>query len=160
MKIGIISDTHNNIELTKKAVDIFREKKIDILVHAGDFTSPRMIEFFKDFSCRFVLGNGDLDIEEMSRECRKYGIDEIKAICAFEADGKKFIVFHGNDVSMFRDAIQSENFDYIIKGHTHHFENYLSNKTRIINPGALYSTDECSVAILNTETDKVQMIKV
>jgi putative phosphoesterase len=160
MKIGIISDTHNNIELTKKAVKVFEENNIDLLVHAGDLTSPRMIELFKNFKCKFVLGNGDLDIEEMVEKCRRLGIGEISEFSVFDADGKKVIAFHGNNVNMFREAIVSGSFDYIIKGHTHHFENYKSNKTRVINPGALYGSEECSVAILDTKADKVKMIKV
>ena len=47
MKIGIISDTHNNIALTKKAIEIFGEKDVEFIIHAGDLTSPKMLELFK-----------------------------------------------------------------------------------------------------------------
>ena len=160
MKIGIISDTHNNIELTDKAVGIFKSNKIELLIHAGDLTSPKMIDLFKDFDCKIVLGNGDMDIEDMCSKCDKFGFASIDYTCSFSAAGKNFFVFHGNNVQMFRDAVLSGQYDYIIKGHTHYFENYISNKTRIINPGSLYESDECSIVILETETDEVKMIKI
>ena len=160
MKIGIISDTHNNIETTKKALNIFRQKNVDLIVHAGDLTSPKMLSLFEGFNCKFVLGNGDIDIEDLNSEAGRLGFGCIDEYCTFEAGKKKFILFHGNNVPMFREAVASGKYDYIIKGHTHFFENYTSGKTRIINSGSLYSSDEYSIALLDTETDRVELIKL
>ncbi|MCD6495052.1 metallophosphoesterase family protein, partial [Candidatus Bipolaricaulota bacterium] len=40
MKIGIISDTHDNMPKIAAAVRLFNEEHIDLVVHAGDFISP------------------------------------------------------------------------------------------------------------------------
>lgn len=160
MKIGILSDTHNNIKLTEKAIKIFTEKEIKMLIHAGDLTSPKMLPLFEGFNCTFVLGNGDIDVEELNKKSIKLGFGKIQEFCIFEIEGKKIIVFHGYNVPLFREAVSSGEYDYIIKGHTHFFENYTSNNTRIINPGSLYGSDEFSIAILDTETDRVEMIRV
>jgi len=160
MKIGLISDTHNNIEATQNAIEIFKELKIKLLLHAGDLTSPKMLELFTDFKCKFVLGNGDIDEEFLNYKADKLGFDKIKKTCELEIDGKKIILFHGNDVPLFRKSVASGEFDYIIKGHTHFFENYISNKTRIINPGSLYNQEDLSIAILDTSIDKVRKIKI
>jgi len=69
-------------------------------------------------------------------------------------------VFHGHDVPMYREAVASGKYNYIIKGHTHNFENYISNGCRIINPGAVYGHDESSIAILDVEADKVEKINL
>jgi uncharacterized protein len=158
MKIGIISDTHDNLEITKKAISIFRDKKVDIVVHAGDFTSPEIIDLFKDFNCRFVIGNADTDIDGLNKECDNLGLDCMGESCEFDAQGKKILVLHGFVVSIFRDAVASGKYDYIIKGHTHYFEDYMRNKTRIINPGSLYRSEENSIAVLDTESDKLEKI--
>ncbi len=160
MKIGIISDTHNNLDITRRALELFREQGAGLVVHAGDLTSPKMLELFRGFDCRFVLGNGDIDVEELNRAAGVLGFGCIEEYCEFEADGKRFILFHGNNVPMFRDAVASGKYDYIIKGHTHFFENYTSGRTRIINPGSLYSSDEYSVAVLDTESDRVEMFRI
>jgi len=69
-------------------------------------------------------------------------------------------VFHGNDVPQFRAAMASGEYDYVIKGHTHMFENYVAGTTRVINPGALYGADVFTIAILDPETGKVERIPI
>ncbi|HNX24307.1 MAG TPA: metallophosphoesterase family protein [Spirochaetota bacterium] len=159
MLIGIFSDTHNDIEEMQKAISIFREKNVKILIHAGDITSPRMLEYLKDFDCYVVLGNGDLiDSEDINLKAASLGMRPVEDKIEFECGGKNFLVFHGHNVPMYREAVASGKYNYIIKGHTHHFENYISNGCRIINPGAVYGHDESSIAILDTDADKVEKI--
>lgn len=160
MKIGIIADTHNNIELTKKAVEIFKKKGVDLVIHAGDLTSPRMMDLFEKFKCVFVLGNSDIDVELINARSQEMGCGKVSECCELEVKGKKIFVMHGNDVPAFRKAVSSGKYNYIIKGHTHFFENYVSSNTRIINPGTLYGDDECTIAILDMDTDKVEKIKI
>ncbi len=160
MKIGLIADTHNNIALTKKAVEIFREKGVELVIHAGDLTSPKIMDLFSPLKCAFVLGNSDIDVEMINMHAEEMGCGMVGESCELDVGGKKIFVLHGNDVPLFRKAVSSGKYHYIIKGHTHFFENYVSSNTRIINPGTLYSEEECTVAILDTLTDKVEKIKI
>ena len=159
MLIGLMSDTHNDIEATKKAIAIFQSRGIKTIIHAGDITSPRMLHYLKEFECYIVLGNGDLiDSEEIDVTANELGMKSVDLKAEFELAGKKFLVFHGHNVPMYREAVASGKYNYIIKGHTHHFENYISNECRIINPGAVYGHDESSIAILDIEAGKVEKI--
>jgi hypothetical protein len=158
MRIGIISDTHNDIEMILKALDEFHARGISTLFHAGDITSPRLISFFKDFDTKIVLGNGDLDIELINSECMKFGFGPVQKVRTLEVDSKVIHISHGNNVTEFRNAIDSAKYDYIIKGHTHEFEDYVLQGTHIINPGALYRADEYTVAVLDLATDTVEKI--
>ena len=154
-----MSDTHNDIEAMKMAIAIFQSRGIKTVIHAGDITSPRMLHYLKDFECYMVLGNGDLiDSEEIDVKANELGMKSVNLKVEFDLAGKKFLVFHGHDVPMYREAVASGKYNYIIKGHTHHFENYVSNECRIINPGAVYRHDESSIAILDIETGKVEKI--
>ena len=48
MKIGILSDTHDDIDNTNKAIDIFQENDVKAVIHAGDIISPPVIrEFYR-----------------------------------------------------------------------------------------------------------------
>jgi uncharacterized protein len=160
MKIGIISDTHNDVEMVKKAVEIFKARKVDLVVHAGDFTSAKILELFKGLPCRFVLGNCDLDADSIRSTSEELGFGCVEKSCDFTMDGKRILLFHGNDIPLFRNAASSGKYDYIIKGHTHTFENYLLNKTRIINPGSVFREEERTVSILDLRTDRVTKIKI
>ena len=159
MKIGLISDTHNEIERTKKAIKIFVSRNVDIIIHAGDISSPKIIELFKNLKCQFVLGNSD-DVDTINRETMKLGFGCIEDRCEFEVDGKRILVIHGNVVSIFREAVASGKYDYIIKGHTHIYEDYCMKNTRIINPGSVHDENEKSIAILFTEKDQVEKIEL
>ena len=160
MKIGIISDTHNNIEMTKKAVELFKSRKVDIVIHVGDFTSPEMIDLFEGLLCRFVLGNCDMDVEKINERALHLGFGDVRKSCDIEIDNKRFFVMHGNNAIKIKEAIASGDYDYILKGHTHSFENYISNNTRVINPGAIDNTKEHSMAILETRDDSVEKITI
>lgn len=40
MLVGIITDTHDNLAGIQKAIQIFKEQKIEMLIHCGDWVSP------------------------------------------------------------------------------------------------------------------------
>ena len=48
MLIGVMSDTHDDIVQTKKAVAKFNQKKVEQVLHAGDIISPFMIDTLKE----------------------------------------------------------------------------------------------------------------
>jgi predicted phosphodiesterase len=116
-----------------------------------------MLDLFKDFTCRFVLGNGDIDSERINESCENYGFGCVEASSSFEYSGKKFFVFHGDDVPLFRTIVALQEYDYIIKGHTHFFEDYFRNNSHIINPGSVHSIEH-TVAVLHIDTDEVEKI--
>ena len=47
MKIGIISDSHDDITNVNKAIGIFEEMNVESIIHAGDIISPPIIKEFK-----------------------------------------------------------------------------------------------------------------
>lgn len=40
MKIGILSDSHDNMPKLARAVELFNEEKVELVLHAGDLVSP------------------------------------------------------------------------------------------------------------------------
>ena len=61
MRIGIISDTHDDIENVQKAIEIFNTEKVQYVIHAGDYIFPGIIVEFKKLNAKLigVLGNND-----------------------------------------------------------------------------------------------------
>jgi len=161
MLIGIMADTHNDTDLTVKALNYCKEKGVEVILHAGDLTSANMLEYFIEFRCYFVLGNGDvIDEKEINIKARSLNLNPVLEKIELDLDGKKFFLFHGNNVPMFREAVASGKYDYVIKGHTHFYENYISKNTHIINPGAIYGHDEPTIALLETSTGVVDKINL
>ncbi len=61
MKIGVLSDSHDNLAKIEEAVKFFNNKKVKFVFHAGDFVAPFTIPKFKKLNCPWlgVLGNND-----------------------------------------------------------------------------------------------------
>lgn len=170
MIVGIISDVHNNLRHLDKAITCFRKKKIDILLHCGDWDMPFTLEMYKEFKCpiRGVLGNGDPDIQKFEYQLQnKFQDLDLKLSELFldlNLDNKRVAVFHGNDESLVKMIIESQMFDLFCYGHTHKPKIERIKRTLIINPGSLvgvYLPDKkfpITVAVYDTRSEKGEII--
>ena len=66
MNIGIISDTHDDIDSTMKSIDIFNYHETNYVFHAGDYIFPKIISLFERLNNKTkffgVRGNNDGEI--------------------------------------------------------------------------------------------------
>ena len=62
MKIGIVSDTHNNLKNIFKICEIFNSNSIDLVIHTGDISLPKALKAFDNLEMEMigVYGNNDL----------------------------------------------------------------------------------------------------
>ncbi len=67
MKIGILSDTHDDIENVQEGINIFNKNEVNLVIHAGDYTSPGVIQEFQKLRSKLigVLGNNDSEKNEI-----------------------------------------------------------------------------------------------
>ena len=158
--IGIISDTHENEQAMKKTADIFKKRKVDFVVHCGDIISPPVLENFQGLRMKLVFGNNDGEKNGLIAKCKELGFDGIKDELEFEYKRKKFYVYHGTDPKKLDAAVKSNKYDYVLTGHTHIKRDEKINKTRVINPGALFRIRHYTIAVLDAEKDKVEFIEV
>ncbi len=135
MKIGLISDTHDNFKTIEGAVRIFGEERTEYVIHAGDITTPEAVEAFAGLKMIGVLGNNDMDKKGLTSAFEKIGGELRGEICEIEEDDLLIGVYHGTDFRK-RDAlIQSGKYNVVVYGHTHKTENKIVGKTMVINPG-------------------------
>ena len=153
MLIGIMSDTHDNLILTQKAIDLFNTKKVEHVIHAGDYTSPFTLKLFSALKCPFsgVFGNNDGD-KLLLLERADGNIHNQPYL--FSLNKKKILVMHEHHII---DALaDSGHFDLIVYGHTHEADIRKVNKTLVVNPGEvgtwLYGKSTVALADLNTMT--------
>lgn len=80
MKIGIISDTHDRVKRTVRAVMRLRSEGAEALVHCGDLTGPEVVGACSVLPAYYVFGNNDFDeealfsaMEETGGTCLGYG---------------------------------------------------------------------------------------
>jgi uncharacterized protein len=160
MKIGIISDTHDNVANIIKAAGIFTQKKADFVIHCGDIVAPATVAYFKGLKMKFIMGNCDGDIETIRKKIGEIDGEYLGETGEVKAGSRLIGIYHGTDPARLEGMINSGRFDYVLTGHTHKSRDEKIGKTRVINPGAHYYGAENTVAILDTEKDTVEMVKV
>ena len=86
MIIGLISDTHDNIQNIQKATSLFNDKNVSFAIHAGDVVSPEAVGAFSRVKLIGVLGNNDLEIDGLANAFDKIGGQLKGELCEMEQD--------------------------------------------------------------------------
>ena len=92
MKIGLISDTHDNIQNIQNAIISFNDKHVRVVIHAGDMVSPETVKVFDGMKLIGVLGNNDLEVRELISAFDKIGGELRGEFCEIEQDKSVFVV--------------------------------------------------------------------
>ncbi len=159
MKIGILSDTHDRVKRTVRAVMRLRSAGAEALIHCGDLTGPEVVGVCSVLPAYYVFGNNDFEIDAL-----KAAMEESDAVCLGYGGevilgGRRIAVAHGDRFGEIRRLRQADP-DYLLYGHSHLTDDRRDGPTRLINPGALHRVDEPSVAVLDLETDDLQFLKI
>lgn len=153
MLIGIISDTHDNMDRIKEAISIFNKNGVSLVIHAGDFTSPFSLIPFEELRADFVgiYGNNDGD-KLLLRDRSKDRI--FRQPYKFTFADKRIVVMHEPDLA--EDLAASGHFDLIVYGHTHLAQIEKLNNTLIVNPGEVGSWLYGKATVASVDLDKME----
>ncbi len=167
MKIGVISDTHDQVENILKAVDILNTEKVELVIHCGDWVAPFTLAFYKNLKApiKGVFGNNDGDRFLHPDRARKFGIaiEYEERVLSLTLDERKIFVYHGDYGEVTQALLLCGKYDAVFHGHTHQRVNEYVGKTLSLNPGTFMPvTDEetkgASFAIYSTEDNSARFI--
>lgn len=159
MRIGIISDTHDQIARTTRAVSRLIEAGAEAVVHCGDLTRPDVVDEFAGIPTYFVLGNNDYDEGGLRRAMAAINGVCLGRVGELELGGKRIAVTHG-DLTREVRLLASRNPDYLLLGHSHVAADYYEGATRWINPGALHRAAGWTVGLLDLATDAYSVLAI
>jgi len=132
--IGLLSDSHDNLVMVRRAVSLFNDAGCDLVVHAGDFVAPFAAEELRNLRCpvRAVFGNCDGERAGLARTFQ--GLGEIRdAPFAFAHGGLRFVVTHlDGPVAGYLASIPC---DVLVFGHTHSPLLEWRGGVLVVNPG-------------------------
>ena len=148
MRIGVISDTHDNLPAIERAVAFFNKQKISFVFHAGDYVAPFAAVRLGALSCdwRGIFGNNDGEKDGLIRIS---GSRIVEGVLRVEIGGRRISVVH--DLQSL--DTENEKAQIIVCGHTHKPE-LLSRKGRmVVNPGEAcgWLSGVSTVAIVDLE---------
>jgi putative phosphoesterase len=134
MKIGIIADSHDHVPKIHRAIQLFQEEGIELLIHAGDYISPFVLKELLKGVPEFigVFGNNDGDKLLLSKTAqgRIY-----PAPYELSLPDHRIMVLH--EPYGLEAVIRSGLYDAVIFGHTHQSRLDRQGGTLVINPGEL-----------------------
>lgn len=152
MRIGVISDSHDNKDNIIRAFRKLEESGIKTVIHLGDLISPFVIDWINEYytgTLIFVKGNNDGELAFTLRKIQKYGYVYYEDPGIIEIDGKRIAIMHK---PLFIEEIAASNkVDFVLYGHTHKREIKRVGNTLIVNPGELcgYLSGKGSYVILD-----------
>ncbi|MDD8026610.1 MAG: metallophosphoesterase [Acidobacteriota bacterium] len=159
--VGILSDSHDNLDAVREAVRLFRAAGCDLIIHAGDFVAPFAAKELAGAGCpvKAVFGNCDGEKNGLRAALKPFGTIQEPPL-ALEHGGRKILVAHLN---VYLDQyVKSGLYEVVVYGHTHRAVVRRAGKTLIINPGETggWVTGKKSIALYDPAADEVEIIGV
>lgn len=156
MKVGLLADTHDNLDAIRYFIDWFQSESVGAVIHAGDFVSPFTIPELNKFDGPVygVFGNNDGDRETLLKQSENTTVTISDPPERFEVGNTKFLVSH-KPSDLPEDT--SDEIDVIVYGHTH--SRSISRRDKLtINPGEAggWLASSSSAMILETNKNEVK----
>ena len=161
MKIGVVSDTHNNLKNIEIIINLFNDEKVPLVIHTGDISSAKTLERFSKLNSELigVYGNNDrneLGLKEVAQKNNFHFQEPPRKLSLID---REIAIFHEPDNI---DPYLSENklINVVLYGHTHRYENSTKNGILYFNPGESAGMQKGSNAIgildlINLETRRI-----
>jgi putative phosphoesterase len=148
MRIGVVSDTHGHVELTRPAIRMLESLEVERVLHCGDIGSAAVVELFAAWPTDFVFGNCDGNRRELADAIAAAGQTCHGDFGEFVLKGKRIALLHSHDGLRFRQTLHSGAWDLVCYGHTHVASIDRYGPTLALNPGALYRAHPHSLAVV------------
>ena len=104
MKIGVVSDTHNNLKNIEAIINLFNDEKVSLVIHTGDISNANSLEKFSELKCELIGVYGNNDRNEL-------GIKEValKNNFNFQEPPRKLNLNH-REIAIFHEPDNIEEF--------------------------------------------------
>lgn len=162
MKIGILSDTHGNVQKTAEAAELFRLQQVGAVFHCGDIGSNPVLSELEILGVPVHAVSGNMDVFSDELKCfpDTAGVHFHGRFAKVEIAGKTIALLHGDDRHRFQKAVHSGQYDFVLTGHTHAFHDFTVGKTRCINPGTAGKGSPGNCVVLDLESGEIQLFEL
>lgn len=162
MKLGVMSDSHDNVPMVRKAVEVFNAEGCDLVIHAGDYCAPFALTPLDKLKCKWlgVYGNNDGDKKALSIKSNGMIVDHPYR---YDLSNIKMIITHEiEDVPGLMGMIENQEVHLLIYGHTHKPEIKKIGDALLVNPGETggWTTGKSTVAIIDLKTMEARIVEL
>jgi len=133
MRIGVVSDTHNNLRNVERIVALFGAAGVERVVHTGDITQPRTLLALATVGVPIlgVFGNND-EREALRDSAADLAIELAEPPFSWTLASRRILVAH--DPAELEEAEMDEHA-VVLHGHTHRRTLERGEDRLLFNPG-------------------------
>ena len=146
--LGVLSDTHNRIDLQNQAIDRLKEYGATHILHAGDFESVEALRALSNcglpYAC--VFGNNDYALKEVASEYR------------IKSEPYYIKIANLKIKMMHLPYYMTPDSDIVIYGHLHKFHSSMEGNTLFLNPGEICGRESRRVEAVTLYRDRDRYI--
>ena len=132
MRVGVISDTHDNARNVARIVEVLRSARVERVIHTGDITRPATLRMFAEVGVPVfgVFGNNDHARAELLAVAGELGFALAEPPLELVWLDRRITVVHDR-----REHPEIELGDVLLHGHDHRYSLERVDGTLIFNPG-------------------------
>ncbi|MFB6169286.1 MAG: metallophosphoesterase family protein [Haloferacaceae archaeon] len=139
MRLGLVSDTHDDIDAARAAADHLASESVDAVAHLGDVVAPFTLAPFEslDAPVHHVRGNNE------GESALWRAVDALEPgthhgdAAALDLGGRSVALYHGTSGLLVDALVDAGTYDYVCHGHTHEHGVEERGGTVRVNPGGL-----------------------
>ena len=148
MKIGVVSDTHNNLKNIEIIINLFNDLEVPIVIHTGDISNANTLEKFSRLNSELigVYGNNDRNEPRLKEVAQRNNFKFQEPPRRLSLLDREIVIFHEPD-NIDRFLSENKSINVVLYGHTHRYENEIKNGVLFFNPGESAGMQKGSNAI-------------
>ncbi|MEM1434675.1 MAG: YfcE family phosphodiesterase [Pseudomonadota bacterium] len=160
VRIGVVSDTHNNLKNVARIVELFNSAGVERVIHTGDISQAKTLDVLARLEAPMVgvYGNNDVERETLDAAMARHRFEFVEPPLRLHWHQRRIIVVH--DPLEFDGHLDGGD-ELALHGHTHLYRHERRGQTLIYNPG------ECAgmmrgfnaIGVVNLETLDTELLK-
>jgi len=165
--IGVISDTHDDLNSIKSALEVFSREKVESIFHLGDLVSPFALRELAKWEGRVDLLWGNNEGEALVAKLGiELGLRVYTAPVELTLSGRRLLAFHGFGSLSLTEKVarilaDSGEYDLVMFGHTHS-PIVERRKSLLVNPGEACGklTKRKTIALVDLENLEAEIVEI
>jgi putative phosphoesterase len=155
MLAALAADSHDNLPLIARAVEVCRQRKAEVLFHAGDFIAPFAAKVWVTFAGPIFAVFGNNDGERAGLRQVLPGLKNGPHL--FRVGDREVLVSHREE-DLTEALVAQANL--VLVGHTHRRKVEARGQAVLVNPGEVgaWLTGQASLALVELETLAVELV--
>lgn len=160
MRIGVVSDTHNNLKNVRRIVELFNAANVARVIHTGDISQAKTLDVLAALEAPLtgVFGNNDEERDSLVAAIETHSMEFVDPPLELNWHNRSILVVHD---PLELEGVHSTEQDLVLHGHTHRQRIEQRDGQLIFNPGecAGHMKGYNAIGIVDLETLTPEILK-